>query len=125
VKLGADSYDTPPVNACLSIFKAILLSRWYNLSDMGLEEPLRIRLNFILFTGFEVEAKVPDRSTLCRFKNILTNRRLDKILFEEINAQFESMNIKVRQAECAILDTTIIESPARPRKILVVPEKDR
>jgi len=35
-----------------------------------------------------------------------------------------SMNIKVKQAECAILDATI-ESSARPKKTLVVPEKDR
>ena len=47
------------------------------------------------------------------------------MLFEEINEQLESMNIKVKQAECAILDATIIESSARLRKTLVVPEKDR
>jgi len=35
------------------------------------------------------------------------------------------MNIKVKQTECAILDATIIESSARPKKTLVVPEKDR
>jgi len=47
------------------MFKVILLSQWYNLSDMGLEEALRVRLDFILFTGFEVETKVTDHSTLC------------------------------------------------------------
>jgi len=44
------------------MFKAILLSQWYNLSDIGLEEALHVRLDFILFTGFEVETEVPDHS---------------------------------------------------------------
>ena len=107
------------------MFKAILLSQWYNLSDIGLEEALRVRLDFILFTGFEVETEFPDHSTLCRFRNILIDQGLDKVLFEEINEQLESMNIKVKQAECAILDATIIESSARPKKTLVVSEKER
>jgi len=107
------------------MFKAILLSQWYNLSDMGLEEALRVGLDFILFMSFEVKTEVPDHSTLCRFRNILIDQGLDKVLFEEIDEQLESMNIKVKQAECAILDATIIESLARPRQTLVVPEKDR
>jgi len=78
------------------------LSQWYNLSDIGLEEALRIRLDFILFTGFEVATEVPDHSTFCRFRNILIDQGLDKVLFEEINEQLESMNIKVKQAKCAI-----------------------
>jgi len=101
------------------------MSQWYNLSNIGFEEALRVRLDFILFTGFEVETEVPDHSTLCRFRNILIDQGLNKVPFEEINEQLESMNIKVKQAECAILDATIIESSARPKKTLVVPEKAR
>jgi len=34
-----------------SMFKAILLSQWYKLSDMGLEEALRVRLDLYAFMG--------------------------------------------------------------------------
>ena len=63
--------------------------------------------------------------TLCRFRNKLIEKGLDKILFEEINAQLEEMNIKVKKAEGAIVDATIIEASARPRRTLIPPEQDR
>jgi len=70
--------QSPQGDNKLSMFKAILLSQWYNLSDMGFEETSRVGLDFILFTGFEVETEVPDHSTLCRFRNILIDQGLDK-----------------------------------------------
>jgi len=39
---GPKSYNN------LSMFKAILLSQWYSLSDTSLEEALRVRLDFML-----------------------------------------------------------------------------
>ena len=109
----------------LSMFKAILLSQWYSLSDASLEEALRVRLDFMLFTGFEIGEDVPDHTTLCRFRNKLVEKGLDETLFNEINNQLEEMNIKVKQAKAAIVDATIIESAARPRKTIIPPEQDR
>ncbi len=116
---GPKSYNN------LSMFKAILLSQWYSLSDMSLEESLKVRLDFMLFTGFEIGEDVPDNSTLCRFRNKLIDKGLDETLFKEINHQLEEMNIKVKKAEGAIVDATIIESSARPRSTLIPPEHDR
>jgi len=102
-KGGERPYD--PVK----MFKAILLGQWYSLSDPALEEALSVRLDFMMFTGFELlEDKIPDETTLCRFRNRLIEKRLDKKLFKEINFQLESLGLKVKNSSGAILDATII-----------------
>jgi transposase, IS5 family len=69
----------------LKMFKAILLGQWHSLSDPGLEESLRVRLDFMLFTGFELTDNLPDYSTFCRFRNRLIEKKLHKKLLNEIN----------------------------------------
>ncbi len=97
----------------LSMFKAILLGQWHSLSDSGLEEALSLRLDFMLFTGFEIVDKFPDETTLCRFRNHLIKKNLHGLLFAEINARLEEHGIKVRYAKTALVDATIIDSSAR------------
>jgi IS5 family transposase len=101
----------------LSMFKAILLGQWHTLSDSGLEESLTLRLDFMVFTGFELGERVPDETTICRFRNKLIEKKLNDKLFQEINRQLEGHGIKVKKSEGSILDATIIASAARPNRI--------
>lgn len=80
-KGGSKAYNN------LSMFKAVLLGQWHSLSDPGLEEALCLRLDFMIFTGFEIGEEVPDETTLCRFRNKLVERNLHDALFQEINRQ--------------------------------------
>lgn len=109
---GPKAYDN------LSMFKALLLGQWHSLSDPGLEEALRLRIDFMVFSGFEMGDEVPDETTLCRFRNKLVERNLYERLFKEINNQLEKQGIKVKKAEAALLDATIITSAARPREMI-------
>ena len=113
-----------PYNS-LCMFKAILLGQWHNLSDPALEEALRIRLDFILFTGLESPEEVPDETTLCRFRNILIEKGLDESLFQAINRQLENLGLKIEKAHGAVVDATILQSAARPRRTVENPEQDR
>ena len=100
----------------IKMFKAILLGQWYSqfsLSDPGLEEALCVRLDFMLFIGFELLEKGPDETTLCRFRNKLMERALEKKLFEEINVQLEHLGLKINKAKGSVIDATSIESSAR------------
>lgn len=106
----------------LSMFKAILLGQWHSLSDAKLEEALNVRLDFMKFCGFELHEAVPDHTSLNRFRNKLIQRKLEEKLFAEINRQLESLDLKVQKAEAAIVDATIIESYARPRRTLEISE---
>lgn len=117
-KGGPRAYDS------LKMFKAILLGQWHTLSDTELEEALSVRIDFMLFTGFELDDDIPDSTTLCRFRNILIHQGLDKKLFKEINSQLEQLGLKLKEAKGAVVDATIIESAARPRKTISI-EEDR
>jgi len=106
----------------LKMFKAILLGQWHNLSDPQLEQSLRVRLDFMLFTGFDVDEGLPDETTLCRFRNKLINLGLDKKLFKVINAQLENLGLSIQSSKGAVIDATIVESAARPRRVIELNE---
>ncbi len=114
---GNKPYDS------LKMYKAILLGQWYNLSDPELEEALKVRLDFMMFT--QLEGSVPDETTLCRFRNKLSELGLEEILLQEVNNELESLGLKVKKCEGAVIDATIIESSSRPRKTIEVIEEDR
>jgi IS5 family transposase len=102
----------------LSMFKAVLLGQWHNLSDPKLEESLKVRLDFMLFTGFELGRELPDETTLCRFRNRLINADLLDTLLRLINRQLESKHVKIKAAQGAVIDATVIESAARPNRYI-------
>ena len=120
-----NSQGGPKAYHHLSMFKAILLGQWHSLSDPALEEALRVRLDFILFTELEGPNEVPDETTLCRFRNALIEKGLDEILFKAINQQLEQLGLKVEKAQGAVVDATVIQSAARPRRTVENPAQDR
>jgi len=108
----------------LKMLKTVLLKEWHNLSDKDMEEALRVRIDFMAFTGFDLAEDMPDEATICRFRNALSKRGLDKVIFKEINRQLERHGFKLEKASGAVIDATLIESSARPKRIIEV-EKDR
>jgi IS5 family transposase len=110
----------------LSMFKAILLSNWHSLSDKELEDALNVRIDFMLFCDFDLMNNTPDETTICRFRNRLIEKNLLNKLLVEINSQLEGLGLKVKKANMAIVDATIIESASRPTmKILEEVAQDR
>lgn len=104
----------------LSMFKAILLGQWHSLSDQELENSLRVRLDFMVFTGLELGNDFPDSSTLCRFRNKLVEKKLIEKLFREVNRQLERSGLVIKESRGAVVDATIIESAARPRRTIEI-----
>jgi len=109
---GAQPYDV------IQMFKALLLQQWHSLSDTDLEKSLRTRLDCMLFTRFGFEGEVPDSTTFCRFRNKLMSDRRFKKLLNEVNQQLEKQGLSILKANAAIVDATIIESAARPDRII-------
>ena len=89
---GPTGYDP------LNMFKAILLGQWHHLSDPGLEERLRGRLDFMAFTGFEMGISIPDETTCCRFRNKLFALKLDKKLFRMLNQELEKLGLHIESS---------------------------
>lgn len=124
-KLGRHQTNAAGVKAypSLVMFKVLLLQSWFNLSDEAMEYALHDRISFARFTGFSLEDETPDHTTICRFRNLLVEKKLLKKLLEEINHQLMRQG-KLVKAGCAV-DASIISSANHPIKrvdIDVVPE---
>ena len=104
----------------LVMFKAVLLGQWHNLSDPKLEEALRVRIDFMYFCGLGLADDVPDETTLCRFRNRLITA--DKLagLLAGVNAQLQGHGLMVKCAHGAVIDATLVQSAARPKRDMVV-----
>jgi IS5 family transposase len=107
---GPKGYDP------LKLLKALILQAWHSLSDPGLEDALKVRLDFMMFTG--LEEQVPDETTFCKFRQVLQRAGLFTLILEEINQQLLASGLAVKPSAGAVLDATIIQSAARPRKEL-------
>lgn len=108
----------------MSMVRAMVIQQWHSLSDPGLEEALHVRIDFLLFCGFNPDEGIPDETTFCRFRNKLAELKLDKVLMRLINEQLEAKELKVKQADGAVVDATIISSCCRPRRVIEI-EHDR
>lgn len=111
-----------PAYPAVSMFKVLLLQRWYNLSDREMDYALADRISFCRFAGFSFDYDTPDFSTICRFRNHLEQRGLDIKLFDMLNTQLEQHGMIVKQG--AIVDASIVTSSRRPRKSEVVDLKE-
>jgi len=116
------SGEGPPGYDPLILFKCLLIGQWHGLSDPKLERALKVRLDFMLFCGLDLHAPVPDETTHCRFRNALVRGGVYDDLLAEVCVQIEAHGLKLKEAEAAIIDATLVESAARPRTHIEVPQ---
>jgi IS5 family transposase len=64
-----------PVWPPLALFKALLISVWYDLSDVKLAEALDDRASFRRFCGFSANEPTPERRRSCVFGASLLRAR--------------------------------------------------
>jgi IS5 family transposase len=102
---GEPSY--PP----LTMFKVLLLQRWYGQSDPAMEEALYDRLSFRRFVGLALEDDTPDHSTIFRFRDEITRRGLMQPLMSELMRQLDGRGVLLKQG--TLIDATIVRSAAR------------
>lgn len=101
-----------PRTEILMMTKALFVQHLYDLSDPELEEQLNDRISFQRFAGIGMDLKVPDHSTIWRFKESLLKHGLLKRLFEQILGDIESQGLILRKG--TIVDATLIRSTNRP-----------
>lgn len=116
------SGEGPPGYDPLILFKCLLIGQWHGLSDPKLERALNVRLDFMIFCGLGLHAPVPDETTHCRFRNALVKGGVYDDLLAEVCAQIEAHGLKLKEAEAAIIDATLVESAARPRTHIEAPQ---
>lgn len=95
----------------LCLLKAMLLARWYNLSDMKLAEALDDRASCRRFCGFSSNEAMPERTAFIRFRGTLAALDLGEKLFDAITEQLCRRQVSVKRD--TPLDATIIASASK------------
>lgn len=93
------------------LFRALLLQRWYGLSDPGLEEALADRLSFRRFCGLALADPVPDQTTLWRFRDRLAREGTLERVSAALSEQLEARGLIVKAG--TLVDATVVRSAAR------------
>lgn len=98
--MGAPAYPASVV------FKALLLQQWYGLSDPALEEALGDRLSFRRFCGVPLDRKMPDHSTIWRFRERLAQRGLAAAAFACVTGQIEQAGLMLKKG--TLIDASLV-----------------
>lgn len=99
-----------PAYPPLMLLKVLLLESWYGLSDPMMEEALGDRLSFRRFVGLGLEDRVPDHSTISRFRSLLSARGLAEQVFGEVARQLDAKGLMVKQG--TLIDATLVQAAA-------------
>lgn len=97
-----------------TMLRMLLLQVWFNLSDEGIEDAIYDSYAMKQFMGIRFdEEQVPDSTTLCKFRKLLTDNGLQEKLFRQIDAVLEKEHKMVRGG--SIVDATIIEASSNKK----------
>ena len=97
-----------PMDAVL-MFKTLVLSALYNLSDDQIEYQVRDRLSFMRFLGLGLEDRVPDAKTVWLYREGLAQAGLVEELFDQFNLHLARQGYIARGGQ--ILDASIAPVP--------------
>lgn len=110
-----------PPRGVETMLRMYLLSNWFNLSDEGVEDAVYDSYAFRKFmkVDFMDQSQVPDATTLCKFRGLLNEHGITKLLMETTMRFMESHGRIMRGG--TIVDATIIEAPTSTKNA----EKER
>jgi IS5 family transposase len=93
---------TPKAAHCLQL--------WWNLSDPAMEEELHERPLYRRFAGLEGAARMPDETTILRFRHLLEKQQLAPQVLGIINAGLAQHGLMLKTG--TVVDATIIAAPS-------------
>jgi IS5 family transposase len=87
------------------------LQHWFNLSDPGAEEALYDSRAMRTFVGIDLgRERVPDETTICKFRHLMEKHNLGDELFHLVNEYLQESGLKLSRG--TIVDATIISAPS-------------
>lgn len=91
------------------LFKILILQSLYNLSDEATEYQILDRYSFSRFLGLHAASKVPDATTIWRFREDLTSAGKVAQLFAEFDSFLNDQGFRARKGQ--IVDASIVKVP--------------
>ena len=95
----------------LALFKMSLLQHCYGLSAPQCEELVGDRLSWPRFVGLGLQDKVPDETTLVRFRQRLLEHGLQEKMLALVNRQLEQKGLILKT--CTLVDATLVQAARR------------
>ena len=100
----------PPIGV-ERMLRMYFLQHWFNLSDPAVEEALYDSPTLRAFVGIDLgEEPVPDETTVCKFRHLLEQHGLGRVLFDEVTQHLRAQGLAVSTG--TIVDATIIAAPS-------------
>ena len=93
------------------MLRMYFVQHWFNLADDACEEALLDSTSLRQFVGIDLgRERVPDGTTLLRFRRLLNDHDLGKQLFAKVGEVLQARGLKVGSG--TIVDATIIGAPS-------------
>lgn len=97
-----------PTEALLRIH---FLQQWFSLSDLAMQEALHDVPLYCEFTGLDAGAtRLPDESTILRFRHLLEEHQLAERILQTVNGQLEARGLMVKEGSA--IDATLLAAPS-------------
>jgi len=91
--------------------RMLFVQHWFNLADEACEEALYDSASLRSFVGIDLgRERVPDATTLLKFRRLLETHKLGEELFAEVGQVLQARGLKVGTG--TIVDATIIGAPS-------------
>ena len=100
-----------PPFAVETMLRIHFLQQWFNLSDPAMEEALYDTPMFREFAGLDMgEDRLPDESTILRFRHLLEEHQLAQRILATVNATLTDKGLMLREG--TVVDATLIAAPS-------------
>ena len=99
-----------PPFAVETMLRIHCLQLWWNLSDPAMEEELHERPLYRRFVGLDGAARLPDESTILRFRHLLEKHQLAPQVLATINTGLAHQGLLLKTG--TVVDATIIAAPS-------------
>ncbi len=103
---GAKAYSP------LLLFKMLLISKWYDLSDAQTEIMVNDSLSAMKFCDLRIEDSIPGHTTLSGFKKELRQKKICDNLLEMVDLQLKEHRLRVRKGK-AVVDARLMKIRTR------------
>ena len=99
-----------PPFAVETMLRIHCLQLWWNLSDPAMEEELHERPLYRRFVGLEGAARLPDETTILRFRHLLERHQIAAQVLAAINAALAQQGLLLKTG--TVVDASIISAPS-------------
>jgi transposase, IS5 family len=93
-----------------TMLRVHFMQQWFTLSDPAMEEALHDMPLFREFAGLGWDSRLPDESTILRFRRLLETHRLGEQIFTTVNQLLVDKGLLLKAG--TVVDATLISAPS-------------